>query len=252
MVNITGLMYTLIAANHILSFHNVLNSFGHISVRNPNTNTTLFIALQLGPAVVSGPTDIGEYLIADGSPVNGTVGGYAERYIHSAILKAYPDVNAVVHSHAEDVLPYTLVNSISPEPVYHMAGFLVPNWDIEIAYNATDPRDMLVNTPRLGDALAATFGINTTQPTLPLHRTVLQRGHDFVTVGPSVEQVADFAYYTVSNARVQTSALLLNGAVGGGGVKYLSAQERKDTANVNAWIVFKPWAQWVKEVERSD
>ena len=141
MVNITGLMSTLITANHILSYHNVLDSFGHISVRNPNTNTTFFIALQLGtaynirsnihkltifagPAVVAGTQDIGEYLIEDGSPVNGTVGGYAERYIHSAVLKAYPDINAVVHSHDEDVLPYTVLNSISPEPVYHMAGFL--------------------------------------------------------------------------------------------------------------------------------
>ena len=56
--------------------------------------------------------------------MNGTVGGYAERYIHSAIMKAYPDINAVVHSHAEDVLPYTVLESVSPEPVYHMAGFL--------------------------------------------------------------------------------------------------------------------------------
>ena len=73
---------------------------------------------------MSGPADIGEYLIADGSPVNGTVGGYAERYIHSAILNAYPDVNAVVHSHSEDVLLYTVLGSIGLEPVYHMAGFL--------------------------------------------------------------------------------------------------------------------------------
>ncbi|KAJ4986169.1 hypothetical protein SVAN01_08322 [Stagonosporopsis vannaccii] len=256
MVNITGLMSTLITANHILSYHKVLDSFGHISVRNPNTNNTFFIALQLGPAVVQGLSDIGEYFIADGSPVNGTEGGYAERYIHSAIMKAYPDINAVMHSHAEDVLPYTALNSISPEPVYHMAGFLaagqqVPNWDIETAYAPEDPRDMLVNSPRLGDSLAAAFGVNTTQPTLPLHRIVLQRGHGFVTVGTSIEQVTDYAYYTASNARVQTHALLLNNAVDGGGVQYLSAQERNDTANMNAWIVFKPWGQWVKEVERS-
>lgn len=110
---------------------------------------------------------------------------------------------------------------------------------------------MLVNSPRLGDSLAATFGVNTTQPTLPLHRTVLQRGHGFVTVGTSIEQATDYAYYTASNARVQTKALLLNSAVGGSGVQYLSAQERADTADMNAWIVFKPWGQWVKEVERS-
>jgi ribulose-5-phosphate 4-epimerase/fuculose-1-phosphate aldolase len=127
----------------------------------------------------------------------------------------------------------------------------VPVWDIESLYNASDPRDMLVNTPRLGAALAATLGVNTTLPTSPLHRTVLQRGHGFVTVGTSIEQVTDYAYYTASNARVQSKALLINIASGGGGVKYLSAQERKDTANMNAWIVFKPWTQWVKQVERS-
>lgn len=110
---------------------------------------------------------------------------------------------------------------------------------------------MLVNTPVLGNALAATFGVNTTQLTSPLHTTVLQRGHGFVTVGANIEQVTEYAYYAASNARVQTKALVLNHAVGGNGVKYLSTQERKDTANMNAWIVFKPWGQWVKEVERS-
>jgi len=48
MKNITALLSTLITANHILSHHAVLDPFGHISVRNPNTNTTFFIALQIG------------------------------------------------------------------------------------------------------------------------------------------------------------------------------------------------------------
>ncbi|KAF2824596.1 arad-like aldolase/epimerase [Ophiobolus disseminans] len=254
MVNITALLSTLITSNHILHYHNVLDAMGHVSVRNPNTNTTFFIALQLGPAVLSGREDIGEYNIADGSPLTGTVGGYAERYIHSEILKRYPDVNAVVHSHAEDVLPYTVLN-VDVEPVYHMAGFLggtVPNFDIEDTYFEDDPRDLLVNNPRLGAALAQTFGVNETQPTGPAHTTVLQRGHGFVTIAQTVEEVTDFAYYAASNARVQTNALLLKAAMGGGGnVKCLTQQERKDAANMNRWIAFKPWRQWVKEVERS-
>lgn len=117
-------------------------------------------------------------------------------------------------------------------------------------YTENDPRDMLVNTPRLGAALAKTLGINETQPTSPLHTTVLQRGHGFVTTGSSIEQVVDYAYYSSSNARVQTNSLLLAGAMGGG-VQYLSKQERKDCRNMNAWIAFKPWKQWVFEVERS-
>jgi len=48
MKNLTALLSTLITANHILSHHAVLDPFGHISVRNPNTNTTFFIALQIG------------------------------------------------------------------------------------------------------------------------------------------------------------------------------------------------------------
>lgn len=48
MFNTTALLSSLITANHILSYHNVLDPFGHVSVRNPLTNTTFFIALQLG------------------------------------------------------------------------------------------------------------------------------------------------------------------------------------------------------------
>lgn len=125
MVNITSTLSTLITANHILHYHSIVDAMGHISVRNPANNATFFIALQLGPAVVSGPQDIGEYLVADGSPVNGTQGGYAERFIHSEILRRYPDVQSVVHSHSEDILPYTVLEAgVGVEPVYHMAGFL--------------------------------------------------------------------------------------------------------------------------------
>ncbi|KAF1958487.1 arad-like aldolase/epimerase [Byssothecium circinans] len=257
MVNITTTLSTLITANHVLHHHAVLDAMGHISVRNPNNNATFYIALQMGPATVQGPRDIGEYLVADGSPVNGTKGGYAERFIHSEILKAYPDINSVVHSHSEDVLPYTVLEteSVGVEATYHMAGFLgdqVPNFDIQKHYTHTPlvPHDLLINTPTLGAALASTFETNASHPTSPMHTTVLQRGHGFVTVGASIEQVVDFAYYTASNARVQTKALLLAGAVGGG-VRYLSPKERRDCRDMNVWIAFKPWAQWVFEVERS-
>ena len=128
-----------------------------------------------------------------------------------------------------------------------MAGDNVPNWDIETAYNDSDPRDILVNMPTLGDSLAQTLGINASQPTSPAHWTVLQRGHGFVTTGTSIEQATDFAMYAASNARVQTKALLLTGVLGGS-VQYLSTEERVNCANMNKWIAFKPWKQWVREV----
>lgn len=78
MKNITALLSSLITANHILSHQAVLDPFGHISIRNPNANTTFFIALQIGPVTVSSRADIGEYHISDSSPLPGTTGGYAE------------------------------------------------------------------------------------------------------------------------------------------------------------------------------
>jgi len=130
-----------------------------------------------GPATVSSPADIGEYHIADGTPLPGTTGGYTERYIHSEIMKRYPDVQAVVHSYCEDVLPYTVAEQ-GLEPVYHMAGFLggeVPNFDIGDVYEEGEPRDMLVNSVRLGGTLAEMFGRNETRVTSPLHTTILMR-----------------------------------------------------------------------------
>ncbi|KAF2437231.1 MFS general substrate transporter [Karstenula rhodostoma CBS 690.94] len=59
MVNLTATLTTLIAANHILDYLDVLDPFGHISVRNSNKNSTFFIALQMGAGVVSSLQDIG-------------------------------------------------------------------------------------------------------------------------------------------------------------------------------------------------
>ena len=107
-------------------------------------------------------------------------------------MKRYTDVNAVVHSHSEDVLPYTVLDSAGNgdgdgnekgmrgmQPVYHMAGFLgwgVPNFDIRDVYEEVEPRDMLVNSVRLGERLAGMFGRNETRVTSPLYTTVLMRG----------------------------------------------------------------------------
>jgi len=112
---------------------------------------------------------------------------------------------------------------------------------------------MLVNSPRLGAALAAVLGTNTSQPTSPLYTTALQRGHGFITTGTSIEQVTEFAYYATSNARVQTRALGLsaNAGMATSGVQYLSSDERRNCKNMNIWISFKPWRQWVFQVERS-
>lgn len=124
MVNLTATFSTLITANHILHYHRVLDAYGHISVRNPNNNLTFFLAAGIAPALVSSPNDLVEYYVSNASSVDPNAPtGYIERYIHSEVLKRFPEVNSVIHSHSEAIIPYANVD-VSLEPVFHMAGFL--------------------------------------------------------------------------------------------------------------------------------
>lgn len=114
----------LITANHILHNHQILDAYGHISLRNPDNPRTFFLSHSIAPALVSSPSDIVEYNIEDASPVQeGVAEGYKERYIHSEVLKAYPRVNSVIHSHAEAVLPFG-ISGVEMKPCFHVAGFL--------------------------------------------------------------------------------------------------------------------------------
>lgn len=108
------LFSTLITANHILHQQAVLDAYGHISVRNPQNPATFFVSRSLAPALVSSREDIEEYYVENASSVNKDASqGYAERFIHSEIYKRYADVNSVIHSHSEAVIPF----SISSVPV---------------------------------------------------------------------------------------------------------------------------------------
>lgn len=61
------------------------------------------------PATVSSRNDLIEYWVENAEPVDPNAApGYAERCIHSEVLKRYPEVNSVIHSHAQDVVPYTI------------------------------------------------------------------------------------------------------------------------------------------------
>lgn len=91
-----AVLSTLITANHILHYNKVVDSFGHISVRNPTNPATFFLSGDLAPALVSSLEDLVEYNIEDASSVRKDARkGYIERYIHSEIYKKYPDVQSV-------------------------------------------------------------------------------------------------------------------------------------------------------------
>jgi HCOMODA/2-hydroxy-3-carboxy-muconic semialdehyde decarboxylase len=226
-----SLVDELVLANHILASNGVLDAYGHVSVRDDRNPNHYLLARHMAAGLVTAE-DIIEYDL-DSNPVRSSPSaGYTERFIHGAIYKARPDVKAVVHFHAPEVIPFG-ITSVPLQPVFHMAGFLgegVPVFEIRKAGGVTD---MLIRNNALGQALAQTLG---SKP------AALLRGHGAVTVGPSLHVLVGRAYYMMVNARIQAQAM----QVGGGKVTYLEPDEaRKASAQdgyERAWDLWKQQA----------
>ncbi|KJY02245.1 hypothetical protein TI39_contig71g00009 [Zymoseptoria brevis] len=190
------LFSTLLTASHILHHNSIVDAYGHISVRSPqNPSNTFFLSRSLAPALVSSREDIQEYRIEDASPVGDeSVTGFAET-------------------------------------MYPLGGPQVPVFDIAQHYTSSSPlHSLLVTNTHLGAALAAGFNptpsvlskgvmalknyLTSSTPSpvpFPPCPTVLMRGHGMTCVGRSIEEVVYRAIFTCVNARVQTTALLMQG-----------------------------------------
>lgn len=124
-MSLTETLRLLITANHILHYHEIVDGFGHISVRNPHDPSTFYMSAQIAPGIVKSPDDIVLYYVANGTSVDPNAPtGYAERFIHSEVLRQWPCVGSVVHAHADEVLPFTIVEGVQMEAAFHMAGFI--------------------------------------------------------------------------------------------------------------------------------
>lgn len=188
------------------------------------------------PALVESADDLIEYWVDGSDPVDPHAKkGYSERFIHGELFKRYPDIQCVVHSHAEAVIPY-VVSDVTLLPVYHMGGFLggpVHVWDPAPLYDDSDRQDMLVNTVRLGASLAESFG-DTSVSKEPQRNVVLMKRHGYTTFGKDIATACYRAVYTLINAGVQTNAVLLqsagkaNGEVETASLSGLSDRHAKD------------------------
>jgi ribulose-5-phosphate 4-epimerase/fuculose-1-phosphate aldolase len=123
MSNFDALIQDLVIANRILAREEVVDAYGHVSVRHADNPNRFLIARSLAPELV-GPEDIVE-LDLDAQPVHDEGRSlYLERFIHAAIFAARPDVMAVVHAHAEDTLPFGIAHGTKLRPVNRLATHL--------------------------------------------------------------------------------------------------------------------------------
>src|SRR5438445_9921997 len=98
MAHLTNLLNDLVIANRILAREDIVDAYGHVSVRHPERPERFFLSHSLAPAFVE-RTDIVEHDL-EGKPVREEKRPlYLERFIHGAIYEARPEVVAVVHAH---------------------------------------------------------------------------------------------------------------------------------------------------------
>jgi ribulose-5-phosphate 4-epimerase/fuculose-1-phosphate aldolase len=223
-----ALIEDIVTGSRVLADFGVLDGFGHVSARHPTNPNRFLMSRSLAPALVTA-ADIMEFDLDGNAVADSGRSVFLERFIHSEIYRARPDVMSVVHTHSPGVIPFT-VSQAPLRPMYHNAAFLAagaPVWDIRKDFGETD---MLVRDPSLGKSLAQTLGDKS---------VVLMRGHGDVTVGPSVKVAVFRAYYTDVNARLQSQAIAL-----GGDINYLTPGEGAKADTVNLAVLDRIWNLW--------
>lgn len=229
------LIAELVTANHILSDQGVVDAFGHVSVRHDKRSDRFLLARNLAPGQVAAD-DIIEFGLDGEAAGEESRSVYLERFIHSEIYRARPDVMSVIHSHSPAIVPLTVAKGTVLRPIFHMAAFLgdgAPVFDIRDT--AGPSTDLLITDARLGQALATHFGAN---------EIVLMRGHGSTVIGSTIRQAVFRAVYADVNARFQITAASL------GEVEYLTMGEaRACKATVEAQVE-RPWNLWKQSISK--
>jgi ribulose-5-phosphate 4-epimerase/fuculose-1-phosphate aldolase len=231
----SDLVDRLVYANRILYDQGIVDGLGHVSVRHPDQDGVFLLSCNRAPGLVK-RQDIVCYDL-DGNAVSETTERpYLERFIHSEIYRARPDVVAVVHSHSPSVIPFAITHN-PLKPVFHMSGFLGSGSAHFEIREAVGNSDMLIRSAYLGEALAKSLG---------KHNCVLMRGHGSTVVGTSLEQVVYRAIYAEVNAKLQLAA---NGL---GAISFLNEEEAKLASDMNDGQIPRSWNLWVTRLGQVD
>jgi ribulose-5-phosphate 4-epimerase/fuculose-1-phosphate aldolase len=205
---IKSLVRELVFANRILAHEEVVDAFGHVSVRHPHHSERYFLARSRSPELIT-DGDIMEFTL-DGEAVDGRGRRpYGERMIHGALYECRADVHCVVHNHAQELIPFGVTGS-KLRPIMHVCasiGAAIPTWDIRDKFGDTN---LLVSTMEQGRDLAHC---------LDRGNVALMRGHGCAVAGRTLREAVMTAIYLKANAKLQLQAMQL------GEPKFLSAAE---------------------------
>jgi ribulose-5-phosphate 4-epimerase/fuculose-1-phosphate aldolase len=227
----------LVIANRVLANESIADAFGHVSVRHPTNPERFLQSCSRSPELVEA-RDIMQFAL-DGTPCDSDKRQpYLERFIHGAIYEARPDVNAIAHCHADDVLPFT-VAKYEMKIVLNGANVLgarIPLWDQRATFGDTN---LLVMNIAQGRDLATCLGKN---------NVVLMRGHGFTAAADSLCVVLRMAILLPRNARMQLAAMQLGELIPmSPGEIATGAEVRGDSSDMQ-----RAWEYWARRAGCED
>ena len=227
--------HELVMANKILFNYGVVDGFGHVSVRCQDKSDHFWLARNCAPALV-GSDDIIRHDLNGEACADGNHKLYLERFIHAAIYKRREDIHAVVHSHSNTLVPFSVSKAQKLVPVWHMAGFLGQEVSVfDTAEKFGRDTDLLITDMDMADAMV---------DCLMDSDIVLMRGHGATLCGRTLPEAVYRAIYAELNAQILIQAASL------GAFTALTAEECEATVNRISPQIGRAWNLWVREVEQ--
>jgi ribulose-5-phosphate 4-epimerase/fuculose-1-phosphate aldolase len=214
------------AATRLLVAERILDYSGHVSIRIPGQDA---FVIQIG-SNSRAEVEPGAMLVVDydGKVLEGDGQPPSEIPIHIEILKARPDVQAILHSHMELAIAFTMMEGVNLVPMRARAS----RWKSGIP---TDPDPSHIKTTEQGRALANTLGP---------HHAVLMRAHGLTLVAESAQALFIDAVHFKENATAQMQAL----QAGAKPLPLTDAEiEQIEKMEMRDWHIKKLWNYYVRK-----
>lgn len=167
---------------------------GHVSCRVPGADRVLILGHIHAEGRNLADTDVDDIVTIDteGNFIEGRIEAVDERYAHTAVYKARPDVNAVVHAHPTMATAFGIAG-VNILPVGNRGAIFAPEVPI-LAF------DKQIDTPERGDMVARAIGRGC---------AVVLKNHGVVVASDTIENVCISLFALEETARLQWYAAQL-------------------------------------------
>jgi ribulose-5-phosphate 4-epimerase/fuculose-1-phosphate aldolase len=177
----------VISACRVLSEQKLVEGFGHVSARLPESDSFL-LTPRISLALIAEADLL--TLDLDGKVLEGRHPAPFEAWLHTAIMKSKPGVNAVTRIHARVANMFSVTDR-KLEPVHNHGSFFAGGVPV---FKKPD----LISSAALGAEMVETLGE---------HPAILLRGNGQVTVGRTIAEAVMMAIYLEEAAAILYGAL---------------------------------------------